>query len=188
MHQPGMITAASEGVDVSTLVQLLSEARSAIAENPVVAERMIERATDLLRPRSVDKGSPAELIVGGLAPWQIRKVRTTVAEGLEGRLSTSALAKRVGLSASHFARAFKASTGHSPRAFVMRQRIDRARALMIGTDMPLCEVALECGFADQAHLSRLFRQLVGFSPSTWRRMNTAREARHAAGRLPPGGS
>jgi len=79
------------------------------------------------------------------------------------------LARCVGLSSSHFSRAFKKSLGISPHAFIMQQRLERARALMLGTDMPLCEVALACGFADQAHLSRLFRRIVGNSPSAWRR-------------------
>jgi transcriptional regulator GlxA family with amidase domain len=163
-------------VDVGTLASLLAEARSAIAHDPSGADRMIERAALMLRPRSTDSMPGAMLLSGGLAPWQIRKVRNYVAEHLGERIATTDLADAAELSASHFARAFKVSLGLSPHGYVTEQRIARARALIFGTDLPLCEVALLCGFADQAHLSRLFRRLVGQSPAAWRRANAERDA------------
>ena len=170
MHQ-GLETrgATMSGIDLATLVRLLGEARVALHCDPAGADQMIKRAATLLAAPA--DGGDLCVIAGGLAPWQIRKVKMMISEQLDQRICTAALAAAVGLSSSHFARAFKASVGVSPHAFVMQQRLERARALMVGTDMSLCEVALTCGFADQAHLSRLFRRIVGFSPSAWRRTN-----------------
>jgi AraC-like DNA-binding protein len=79
------------------------------------------------------------------------------------------LASLVNLSISHFIRAFRVSFGCSPHAYVTRRRIELAQGLMLATDAPLGQIALECGLADQAHLSRLFKHVVGDSPAAWRR-------------------
>ena len=70
----------------------------------------------------------------------------------------------VRLNPSHFGRAFRNSFGEPPHEYVIRRRIERAQGLMLSTDAPLSEIALDCGLADQAHLSRLFRRLVGKLP------------------------
>jgi AraC-like DNA-binding protein len=81
------------------------------------------------------------------------------------------------LSASHFSRAFRRSFGEAPGAYLIRQRVDHARHLMLISEMPLSEVAQACGFADQAHFSRNFRAVTGHSPGAWRR---AHKQSHAA--------
>ncbi len=55
--------------------------------------------------------------------------------------------------------------------YVVVRRVERAKAMISGTREPLAEVALACGFADQAHLNRRFRDIVGISPGRWRRSN-----------------
>jgi AraC family transcriptional regulator len=106
---------------------------------------------------------------GGLAPWQVRNVTTYIDANLGASLSCETLARLADLSVSYFARAFKSSFGYSPHEFLMRRRMERAQGLMLRTDAPLAQIALECGFADQAHLSRLFLRLTGERPATWRR-------------------
>jgi transcriptional regulator GlxA family with amidase domain len=81
----------------------------------------------------------------------------------------SDLAAQVQLSNAHFFRAFKASFGTTPAAYIMRQRIRLAQSLMVSTSYPLSQVALECGMCDQSHLCRAFRRVVGNTPSQWRR-------------------
>jgi transcriptional regulator GlxA family with amidase domain len=71
-------------------------------------------------------------------------------------------------------RAFKHSVGLSPMEYVVARRVERAKAMISGTRVPLAEVALACGFADQAHLNRRFRDAVGISPGRWRRSNASR--------------
>jgi transcriptional regulator GlxA family with amidase domain len=88
---------------------------------------------------------------------------------LAGRLSLADLAQACGLSIRHFTRAFRQSTGLSPHQWLVRQRVERAKALLQGSSSTLSEIALACGFADQSHFSRLFSRATGTSPGVWRR-------------------
>jgi AraC family transcriptional regulator len=106
---------------------------------------------------------------GGLAPWQKRKLRNHIENGLEGLLPVEDLAKLVSLSPSHFCRVFKESFGESPHSYVTRLRVERARTLMLTTSESLSQIALACGLADQAHLCRCFRRVTGTTPGFWRR-------------------
>ena len=108
-----------------------------------------------------------------LAPWRVKKLERFIEENLDRTLSLEVLAPMVRLSCSHFARACRNTLGLPPRQLVLRRRIERAQTLMRGTVTPLSQVALACGFADQAHFSRLFRQTVGTTPRQWRRDNLA---------------
>jgi AraC family transcriptional regulator len=105
----------------------------------------------------------------GLAPWQLARVRRYVERELGSRLTNAGLAALVGLNEDHFARAFKVSAGCPPHAYVVERRVERAKSLLLGGELSLCQVALAAGFADQAHLSRRFRRTVGASPASWRR-------------------
>jgi AraC-like DNA-binding protein len=108
---------------------------------------------------------------GGLAPWQKRKVDRYMREHLEQPLQVKRLAGQVSLSVSHFCRAFKESFGTTPHSYVIRLRLELAQRLMLTTRDPLSRIALACGLADQAHLSKLFRRWVGETPNAWRRRN-----------------
>jgi AraC-like DNA-binding protein len=106
---------------------------------------------------------------GGLAPWQTRRVRAYVEEHLATALSRSDLAHVAKLSTSQFCRAFKATFGQAPHAYVMSRRLRRAQEMMRTTDERLCQIAAACGLADQAHLCKLFRRFLDESPQSWRR-------------------
>ena len=105
---------------------------------------------------------------GKLAPWQERRAKEWLAADLSGSLAIADIAARCGLSAGYFATAFKLSTGLSPSAWLMEQRIERAKTLLRDGRRPLQEVALECGFSDQPHFTRHFSKLVSASPGQWR--------------------
>jgi AraC family transcriptional regulator len=108
---------------------------------------------------------------GGLARWQARRAVTHIEANLESKLEVEALAALVSFSKSHFSRAFKRTLGLPPMAYVMLRRIERAKMLMTSTSQQLTEIALICGFADQSHLNRTFRRIIGESPGRWRRTN-----------------
>jgi AraC family transcriptional regulator len=105
----------------------------------------------------------------GLTPRQLRRVTDFVQAHLEHPLPCEALARQAGYSPSHFARAFRATTGESPHQFVLRQRVERARQLLDERDLPLAEVALASGFANQSHFTRVFKHRVGTTPRAYRR-------------------
>jgi len=106
---------------------------------------------------------------GGLAAWQLRRVTEVMAADLSADVALSDLASACGLSVSYFARAFRQSTGQTPHQWLLAQRIARARTLMTSPGVPLADVALACGFADQSHFTRVFKNVVGASPAHWRR-------------------
>lgn len=105
---------------------------------------------------------------GGLTSVQERAVRDFVEEHLHERIALDDLAAVVGLSRCRFVRRFRRSTGTSPHGFVLDRRVARARLLLTRTGTPLSDVALRCGFADQSHLTRVFRARVGVTPGRLR--------------------
>ncbi|MEJ1963657.1 MAG: AraC family transcriptional regulator [Gammaproteobacteria bacterium] len=107
----------------------------------------------------------------GLAPWRLRRVLDYMEAHLPDRVDLAQLAQLVGLSTSHFSRAFKASTGVAPYQWQLNARIQRAQIQLIDTDASLDQVAEANGFADAVHFGRRFRQLTGAAPATWRRAN-----------------
>lgn len=88
---------------------------------------------------------------------------------IDGDLSIAAIADACNLSRSHFTRAFRDTTGQTPHQWLVAQRLERARALLRDSALPLAEVATTCGFADQSHFTRVFSQALGVSPGIWRR-------------------
>src|SRR5271154_1426779 len=106
---------------------------------------------------------------GGLAVWQERRAKDLMSANLQGNLSTGDLARECALSAGHFARAFRRSTGLSPHQWLLRCRIDEAHRLLSCSRLSLAEIARACGFADQSHFTKNFTRQTSISPGAWRR-------------------
>lgn len=104
-----------------------------------------------------------------LSGAQLRRVTEYMSAHLSGALHLSDLAKVAGLSQWYFIRAFKASTGLSPHQWLMQARVARARELLIDSDLSLAAIALETGFSEQSHFTRVFRRIVGTTPAAWQR-------------------
>ena len=131
-------------------------------------EAVIEAAAEARRgaPRS---GNKRPRIRGGLAPWRARRLVAHIDARLAGRVSVAELARLTGLSGGHFGRAFKQTFGVPPGTFLRCRRIEFAQGMMLRTDFTLSQIAFRCGLFDQPHLSKMFRRVVGETPSTWRR-------------------
>ncbi len=106
---------------------------------------------------------------GGLAPWQERRAKEMLVAQLDGELSIEDLARECDLSRSHFARAFKKSTGQPPHRWLMARRLERAQELLATSSKSVGEIAVTCGFADQSHFTRVFMELHQLPPGQWRR-------------------
>jgi transcriptional regulator GlxA family with amidase domain len=104
-----------------------------------------------------------------LTPLQERRVTSRLLDDLAGDTSLSELAALCGLSRSYFIRAFKQSTGMPPYRWLSMERVKHAKALLRGTKLPIAEIAVACGFADQSHLTRVFSKAFRISPAAWRR-------------------
>ncbi len=83
--------------------------------------------------------------------------------------SLAALASESGFSRNHFIRMFRESTGLTPHRYLLQLRVEKAKGMLKDRRMRLIEIAASCGFANEAHLSRVFRALFGLNPSEYRR-------------------
>jgi AraC family transcriptional regulator len=106
-----------------------------------------------------------------LLAWQARKVREYIDGHITGPVPVADLCALVQRSEAYFSRCFKRTFGESPHSFIMRRRVELAARYMLTTDAPLSDIALRCGFADQAHLCHNYRQAVGQTPGAWRRVH-----------------
>ncbi|MGM4986201.1 MULTISPECIES: helix-turn-helix domain-containing protein [Rhizobium] len=112
--------------------------------------------------------------VAGLSDWQKNKVVRYIDENIDGCIRVQELGDQVRLSASRFSKGFKVSFGRSPYDYVLSRRVDAAKYLISSTDEPLSQIAHACGLSDQAHLSKVFKRLVGVTPLKWRRLSAAK--------------
>lgn len=106
---------------------------------------------------------------GCLPAWQARKVRDYIDAHITDPVRVTDLCALINRSEAYFSRSFRRTFGESPHAFIVRRRVDLATRYMLQTDASLSDIALRCGFSDQAHLCRHFRQVSGQTPSAWRR-------------------
>jgi AraC family transcriptional regulator len=111
---------------------------------------------------------------GGLAPHKLQKVLAYVEEKLAEPVGVRELASQVHMSPFHFARRFKQAVGTPPHAYITHVRIERAKSLLAGTNVPLIEVATRVGYRTQAHFTGVFHRYVGTTPRAYR-LGTRRE-------------
>ena len=104
-----------------------------------------------------------------LAAPKMRRLIEFVETNLDRDLSLERMANEIGVSALYLPRLFKSAVGQSPHQYVLARRIERARALLRDTDLPVVDVALASGFSSQSHLSNWFHRIVGVSPATYRK-------------------
>jgi len=111
----------------------------------------------------------------GLSLIQNQYVKEYLASNLSGHILVADLAKACGLSRSHFIRSFRMTTGMTPHKWLQVRRIEQAKTLLLESSIATAEIAVDCGFADQSHLTRVFTRLVGMPPSAWRREHRGRK-------------
>jgi AraC family transcriptional regulator len=170
MNRPRSETGTAPGSLADHLVVLLTYAARVIETDQQSAKEAIDRVSRLLRS-DVDRRASKSRSRGAaiLVNWQIRRVVEYVDGQLPRPIRVEELSRVVGRSTSYFSRAFRTTFGVSPQTYVMRCRLRNASDLMITTGMTFADIALECGFSDQAHLCRNFRDLKGTTPASWRR-------------------
>src|SRR6201991_2273327 len=153
----------------NSLAKLLETAKRELERDREVAKASLVTASHILQAE-IERCSAANGCTrGGLAAWQIVRVRAYIDNNLHRTIHIRDLSIVARRSKAHFSRKFKLAVGESPHAYVVRRRLERACHLMMTSEEPLSEIALSVGFSDQAHLCRLFRQAFGRSPANWRR-------------------
>ena len=172
---------------VHHVISLLDAAMHQLYRKEKTAQGTILKAASLLRQR-IDPPAPQEAPDGRgrLLAWQARKVRDYIDSHIAGAVPVADLCALVQRSEAHFSRSFKRTFGESPHGFVVRRRVELAAQYMLTTDASLSDIALRCGFTDQAHLCKHFRQAMGQTPAAWRRAHRSHENEGGTPLLPAG--
>jgi AraC family transcriptional regulator len=106
---------------------------------------------------------------GGLAPWQERRATEILRANLKGGVALKEVARECSQSVGYFSHAFRRTMGVAPHQWLIEQRVALSKEKLRDDRLSLSDVAAECGFSDQSHLTRAFKQTVGVSPGAWRR-------------------
>ena len=164
----------------SNVIKLLDMAGQEVDRDRGAAKASIARACTLLQVEILSQARLGESEASGvrLAGWQVERLKAFIESNLDQPIRISELSQIAKRSPSHFCHAFKRTFGQTPHAYVTSRRVDRAGELMLKSDALLTEIAYNCGFTDQAHLSKLFRQRTGQAPSVWRRERRDASAIH----------
>ena len=136
------------------------------------------------QPRSMDYKTPERVTFGsvstltensssrrqanGLITWRLKRVREFIDLHLAHSITLADLAKAVGLSRMHFAAQFRRATGVRPHEYVLRRRVERSREMLVCSNLPVVQIALNHGFETQSHYSAVFKRIVGETPGRWR--------------------
>ncbi|RYX82459.1 AraC family transcriptional regulator [bacterium] len=103
---------------------------------------------------------------GQLSPRKWKQVADFIEDNLEENIPLEELAQIVGLSPFYFTRCFKATIGTTPHQYIISRRVERARHLLSRPEASPTQVALQCGFSHQSHLTRHMKQLLGVTPAS----------------------
>ena len=154
------------------MIALLEAAAGQLEDQQHLAQGTLLEATALLR-RQIRPSAARDVpdARGRLLAWQARKVHDYIDSHISGPVLVADLCALVQRSEAHFSRSFKRTFGVSPHSFVVRRRVELAARYMLTTDASLSDIALRCGFVDQAHFCKHFRQSVGQTPAAWRRVH-----------------
>lgn len=113
--------------------------------------------------------NPAYMMPDGLPPNRLRAALDYIHQHLDEELSLKNMARWVQMSPQHFANLFRKSTGFAPHQYVQRERLETARCLLLETNRPIADIALEAGFASQSHFTDVFHRMIGIPPNRYRR-------------------
>ncbi len=163
---------------VCRIMTLLNFAAAELDRSSSGARSSIDQAALILREEIGQPlrmthliSEPGAASRSALPSWQARRVLDYVEEHLAEPIRVCDLSALVNLTEGYFSRAFKRRLGTSPHTYIVRRRVQRGARLMLEGGLPLSEVALRCGFSDQAHFNKSFRKLMGTTPAAWRRSN-----------------
>lgn len=122
----------------------------------------------LLVRRYGKRDAPRDVVGAQFGVAHYAKLVSYIENRLADKITPANMAAEIGMSEASFARKFKLKTGQTPMRFVARMRIEAAARMIADQTTPLAVIALRCGFADQAHLSRSFKSAFGCPPTTYR--------------------
>jgi AraC family transcriptional regulator len=138
-----------------------------------VGQLYVESLANLLVVHLLREYSTAQsriaLYEGGLGDRKILQISEYIHANLDQSIKLADLADLAGMSQFHFSRMFKQSMGISPHQYLLQQRVEQAKQLLRQSKLAIAEIALQCGFNSQSHLSKHFREATGMTPSDYRK-------------------
>jgi AraC family transcriptional regulator len=173
---PSHIEIPSRIVDSDKALQALIEASAFAVENDSLGSSMFADylsrtiAAQLIRTYSGGKlkGGGRMSPYAGMSPILSEAV-DFMSDNIDTSINLSDIAQAINRSPSHIARLFRTELGMPPHRYLINLRVERARKLLEKTSMSIAEIAYECGFAHQEHMTRLFRRHCGTTPAVYRR-------------------
>jgi AraC family transcriptional regulator len=171
-HPDAASRAVNDTVDSTTLAAARALRRLLLA-GPAHAQGATAMV-DVLRAALLAhfQGGPGRA-AGWLTPARVAVIDGLIAARMGERIETVDLAAKLGLSVGFLVLAFRGALGTTPHCYLMERRLARARAELTTTAKPVARVALECGFSDQAHLTRHMRTALGVTPAAYRQLSRA---------------
>jgi AraC family transcriptional regulator len=158
---------------IDALAKLLADEIRNPSKHEVYAESLIGSIVAGLLDIPANREERAD---GRLTQAQMNRLVSHVDALGDYRMSVADMAAVVGLSESWFANVFKQTTGTTPWQWQLSKRIELSKQLLGESDLPVASIAAQLGFSDQAHLTKVFRQIVGETPAAWRRMQQFRQS------------
>ncbi len=152
---------------IEALAKLLADEIRNPSKHAVYAESLVGSIVAGLLDIPVETSEKA---AGRLTQAQMNKLQSHIEKRGDYRMTIADMAATVDLSESWFASVFKQTTGKSPLQWQLSKRIDQAKQLLAEGDLPVATIAAQLGFSDQAHLTRVFRQIAGETPAAWRKL------------------
>ena len=129
--------------------------------------------------RCPDTDRPETVMLSGMSQNLARAIRF-MEKNIDSSIRLDDIAEVVNWSASHLAREFRTQIGVPPHRYLIQLRVDKARDLLETSDLPIAEIAFECGFTHQEHLTRHFRRMCQSTPAAHRRDHKLRRQHHRA--------
>jgi AraC family transcriptional regulator len=152
--------------------QLMEMIRTEISGSAEKSEMYLDGLAQTLAIHLVrhygDTGNAPARGRGALQAFKLQRVTQAMEAGLDRPFSLESLASEAGLSAYHFSRMFKQSTGYSPSDYFIRLKIAKARSLLRETDMNVVAIALDLGYSSPSHFARVFKRQIGVTPREYR--------------------
>lgn len=160
--RPRMRDAGIEAIGQAIKADLEAE----IPSDPLYMDLLANALAVRLIETTTDAGVLSETAVGlRMAPGELRRLTDFIEANLDRKLSLSELAAVAGISGTRLKTRFRESVGMPVHQYVMRRRVEHARALISTTSMPASQIALAAGFSHQSHMATTMRRLLGRRPS-----------------------
>ena len=154
--------------DLVQTASLMCDALKATIGSAVLFESLARVFLVKLLERYGQQADPQRAFSDSFTPHDFHRVLDYIADHFNEGITVDDLAEQAAISTFHFSRLFKKTIGETPYQFLVAYRVERAKGLLAKPDIPLIDIALACGFSDQAHFSRMFKKSTGQSPKVWR--------------------